>query len=116
MEAQIPRLLDVLDQTGRPVPDDLLAFLQGLPEVGALPTPWETWTLIGFLRHRERQYWVRDIIQTRLRGDPATLGAMGALGHPDGVKCSGSVPGMPEWEYCFHGRGCCLIHKITGED
>ncbi|MBS0260676.1 MAG: hypothetical protein JSS02_01870 [Planctomycetes bacterium] len=113
---QITRLLDVFGQTRRTAPVDLAAFLDNLPDVGALPSPWETWTLIGFVRHRERQYWVRDIIHTRLRGDSEMLGAMGALGHPDGVKQSGSVPGMPEWEYYFHGRGCCLTHKVTGED
>jgi hypothetical protein len=116
MDAQITRLLDAFGQVGRSAPPDILAFLKELPEVGALPSPWETWTLIGFVRHRERQYWVRDIIHTRLRGDSAALGAMGSLGHPEGVKQSGSVPGMPDWEYYFHGRGCCLTHKVTGEE
>ncbi len=25
------------------------------------------------------------------------------------------VPGLPEWEYRLHGRGCCLAHRVTGE-
>ncbi len=43
------------------------------------------------------------------------MAAFGALGHPDGVPQSGSVPGSPEWEYYFHGRGCCLTHKVNGD-
>src|SRR5215472_5458536 len=102
MDAQVTRLLDILGQARRPAPADLPSFLQGLPDAGALPSPWETWTLIGFVRHRERQYWVRDTIHTRLKGDSAALGAMGALGgHPDGMEQSGSVPGMPEWSTTF---------------
>src|SRR5262249_27557758 len=27
----------------------------------------------------------------------------------------GPVPGLPEWEYCFHGIGCCLTNRVTGE-
>lgn len=115
MDSQIRLLLDILEAQ-QPAPDDVPAFLEALPDVGTLPSPWETWTLIGLVRHRKRQYWVRDIIHNRLRGDSAALGAMGALGHPDGVEQSGTVPGMPEWEYYFHGGGCCLTHKVTGED
>ena len=22
---------------------------------------------------------------------------------------------MPEWEYYFHGRGCCITHKVDGD-
>jgi hypothetical protein len=40
---------------------------------------------------------------------------MGALGHPQ-VPQSGPVPGLPEWEYYFHGKGCCLTHRVTGEE
>ncbi|MEI8378842.1 MAG: hypothetical protein WCJ09_01850 [Planctomycetota bacterium] len=116
MDAQITRLLDALEQAVGIVPLDVVTFVQELPDAGTLPIPWETWTLIGLSRHRERQYWVRNIIQNHLRGDVAALGAMGALGHPDGLKRSGTVPGMPDWEYFFHGRGCCLTHKVTGED
>jgi hypothetical protein len=25
------------------------------------------------------------------------------------------VPGLPQWEYAFHGRGCSLSHTVTGE-
>jgi|GEM_PF-1068279 len=116
MDTQLKRLLDVLLEPQQPAPDSVPAFLQALPDVGTLPSPWDTWTLIGLVRHRKRQYWVRDIIHNRLRGDSAALGAMGAFGHPEGVERNGTVPGMPEWEYYFHGRGCCLTHKVTGED
>src|SRR5262245_42754394 len=116
MNAQFVLLLDAFGRVSEGLPSDLTRFLRAQPEAGSLPSPWETWTLIGLLRHRERQYWVRDIVNTRLRGDPSALAGLGALGHPEGVKQSGSVPGMPEWEYYFHGCGCCLTHKVTGED
>src|SRR5262249_12038996 len=34
---------------------------------------------------------------------------------PQDVPQSGSVPGLPEWEYDFHGRGCCVSHKVDGD-
>jgi hypothetical protein len=116
MNAQIERLLGVLNQAvhGSP-PHDRAAFIGQLPDPGTMPAPWETWILFGLVRHRERQLWVADLIRTRLRGDPSDIGRLGAFGHPEGVKQSGSVPGLPEWEYYFHGRGCCLTHKVNGE-
>jgi hypothetical protein len=114
MDARLEALLTAFNR--RQEPRDLAAFLHGLPGPGALPSPWETWALIGLVRHRERQLWVADIIRNRLRGAPADLAAIGALGHPEGVPQSGPVPGLPEWEYYFHGRGCCLTHKVQGDE
>ena len=113
MDARIDALLAAFARTAAPA--DLASGLRGLPEPGTLPTPWETWTLIGLVRHRERQLWVETTVRTRLRGDPADLAVVGALGHPEGVARSGSVPGLPEWEYYFHGRGCRLTHKVDGD-
>ena len=96
MDAQLDALLAAFARSEEPAPDGIASFLKGLPNPGALPSPWETWTLIGLVRHRERQLWVADIIRRRLRGDPSDLAAMGALGHPTDVEQSGCVPGMPE--------------------
>jgi hypothetical protein len=115
MSAPLDRLLAALDRLREPEPENLVSSLRGLPEVAILPSPWDTWTLIGLTRHRERQWWVADIIRTRLQGDVNRLATFGALGHPDGVPQRGTVPGLPEWEYFFHGRGCCLTHKIDGD-
>ena len=115
MDARLHALLAAFARAGEPEPADLVASLRGLPEPGTLPSPWETWTLIGLVRHRERQLWVADIIRTRLQGAPSDLAAVGALGHPEGVPQLGPVPGMPEWEYYFHGRGCCITHKVEGD-
>ncbi len=79
-----------------------------------LPSPWLAWLLLGLFRHRRRQQWVADIVTTRLDGDLDQLAGYGALGHPARPQ-SGSVPGLPEWEYYFHGIGCCLTHRVTGE-
>jgi hypothetical protein len=115
MDARFALLLDAIRRAGDGEPAGLADFLRGLPGVGSLPSPWETWTLIGLVRHRERQLWVAEVISTRLRGSPSALAAIGAFGHPDGIPQSGSVPGMPEWEYYFHGRGCCITHKVDGD-
>jgi hypothetical protein len=98
-----------------PAPTGLVSALTTLPDPGALPSPWEAWTLIGLARHRGRQLWVADIVRKRLRGAPSDRAAVGALGHPEGVKQLGPVPGMPEWEYYFHGRGCRITHKVDGD-
>jgi hypothetical protein len=66
------------------------------------------------VRHRKRQLWVAEIIRTRLGGSLTDLARLGALGHPPQSQ-DGTVPGLPEWEYYFHGIGCCLTHKVTGE-
>ena len=108
-------LLAAFARARGPEPDESASFLQALPDPGLLPSPWETWALIGLVRHRGRQAWVADIIRTRLRGALSELAALGALGHPEGVPQTGPVPGMPEWEYYFHGRGCCISHKIDGD-
>ena len=104
-----------LDEAKRPPPGDLAAALGSLPEVGRLPSPWATWTLIGLVRHRRRQLWVAEVVADRLGGDPAALAEAGALAHPLDRPQRGLVPGLPEWEYFFHGIGCCLTHRITGE-
>jgi hypothetical protein len=96
------------------VPADLAVAVQTLPQVGELPPPWETWTLFGLVRHRERQLWVADVVRIRLGGSPLDLSRLGALGHP-AVPQSGPVPGLPAWQYYFHGKGCCLTHRVTGE-
>jgi hypothetical protein len=114
MNAQMIALVTAFARAQESQPSDLEAALRTLPEPGTLPSPWETWTLIGLVRHRERQLWVADIIRNRLHGAPADLAAIGALGHPEGMPQSGPVPGMPIWEYYFHGCGCCLTHKVEG--
>jgi hypothetical protein len=91
MNAKMNALLAAFNCAKEREPADLPAAIRGLPDPGALPSPWVTWTLIGLVRHRARQLWVAEIIRTRLRGAPA---AMGAWGHPEGVPQSGPVPGL----------------------
>lgn len=89
--------------------------LEGLSPPGLLPPPWQTWLLIGLFRHRRRQLWVGRAVARRLGGDLDLLSAAGALGHPGELPQSGRVPGMTDWEYYFHGRGCCLTRRSNGE-
>ncbi|MHB1559052.1 MAG: DUF6896 domain-containing protein [Isosphaeraceae bacterium] len=97
-------------------PDDLAAAVRALPAAGELPSPWLTWTLIGLVRHRRRQLWVAEVVTGRLGGDLMAIARMGAMGHPPDVPQRGLVPGLTEWEYFFHGAGCCLTHRGTGQD
>ncbi|WP_428305463.1 DUF6896 domain-containing protein [Lacipirellula sp.] len=77
-------------------------------------TPWESWTLLGLIKHRTRQQFVADTMRNHLQGDEEALAEAGAFGHPE-IPQHGVVPGLIEWEYYFHGRGCCLSHRQTGE-
>lgn len=88
MDARFTRLLDALSRAQGEPPSDVAAYLRGLPDVGELPSPWETWTLIGHFRHPERQYWVGDIIQSRLHGDTSRLARLGSMGYADGPSRS----------------------------
>jgi hypothetical protein len=95
-------------------PADLAAAVHALPAVGELLSPWETWTLFGLVRHRQRQLWVGEVVTTLLGGSLLEIGRMGAFGHPP-VPQIGPLPGQPEWEYYFHGKGCRVTHRVTRE-
>lgn len=115
MDPRLQRFLSAIDRIGEPPPADLVSALRELPEPEATLSPWEAWTLIGLVRHRKRQWWVAEIIRHRLRGSLTKLRTSMAFGHPEGIPWSGPVPGLPDWEYRFHGRGCCLSHKVDGD-
>lgn len=77
-------------------------------------SPWSLWTLCSLVKHRQRQEFVLHIVRDKLSGDPNALAEAGAFGHPP-VNRIGLVPANTDWEYRFHGRGCCLTNRITGE-
>jgi hypothetical protein len=60
--------------------------------------------------HLPRQQWVEEVITRHLSASPAQLATDGAFGHPDSIPHQGTVPTLPEWQYRFHGCGCCLTH------
>lgn len=95
MDDRFACLLAAFRETEPGPPDDLQAFLASRPQPGELPSPWDTWALVGLVRHRRRQYWVLDLIHNRLGGRTADLARLGSLGHP-GCPPSGRVPGLPE--------------------
>jgi hypothetical protein len=68
-------------------------------------TPQFFWTVVCFLRYRDLQRWVLRVIQTRVLKPGQTLQELG----PEGV-----VPGMPDWEYWPHGKGCRFTHRLDG--
>jgi hypothetical protein len=94
-------------------PEDVAAWAS-LPPPEELPSPWTTWTLIALVRQRQRQVWVGKIVK-QLGGHPALIAQRGECGHLSRPPM-GPVPGMPAWEYHYHGRGCCLTHRVTGEE
>ena len=115
MNLPIDAFLSAISRCAEPVPGELAEALRRLPEPTETLSPWEAWILIGLARHRARQYWVSDIIKTRLLGSPVDLASIGGLAHSRSFPQHGTVPGMPEWEYYFHGIGCCLTHRDEGD-
>jgi hypothetical protein len=115
MHATFDALFHALAQARLAQPPDLVAVVQALPEVGRLPSPWESWALIGLVRHRSRQLLVGHVVTARLGGDLRAIARMGSFGHPP-IPQRGPVPALSEWEYYFHGKGCCLTHKVNGEE
>ena len=75
---------------------------------------WEAWTLLGLVRHRQRQEFVAETMTSRLGADLQALAKSGSMGHPD-CPGRGVVPGLSDWAYNFHGCGCRLTHRGTGE-
>src|SRR4051812_3923281 len=106
MKTEFAALFQALGEAHRPPPGDLAVAVRALPDAGELPSPWDTWALVGLVRHRERQLWLGEVVATRLNGSLPEIAHMGALGHPEGQPQSGLVPGLTEWEYYFHGKGC----------
>src|SRR6185436_6490221 len=94
---------------------DIPATIRDLAAEDCKLLPWTAWALIGLARHRERQRWVTTIVRTRLQGSPENLSVRGAFAHPETLPQHGVVPGLIDWEYYFHGIGCCLTHRTTGE-
>lgn len=78
-------------------------------------TPWASWTLFSLIRHRPRQELVSQIVQQNLGVNQLDLAKQGYGAHPEGSN-RGPVPGLPEWEYNLHGRGCYIVHQETGID
>lgn len=109
------RLWTALAESECRPPDDLAAAIRQLPDEGSLPPPWATWALVGLARHLRRQLWVAEVVRSRLGGDLESLAHRGAFGHPEGVPQEGLVPGLTDWEFFFHGCGCMLSNRITGE-
>ncbi len=77
-------------------------------------SPWTSWLVLCLVRHRGRQQFVLESMSSRLDGDAESIARAGSMGHPKRARV-GLVPGDTDWEYRFHGRGCCMTHRVTGE-
>lgn len=114
MSQQLSQLLSAVEFLERHRGDLSQNLWKGISRSNDGLSPWTAWTLLCLVRHRVRQTWLAEIITSRLGADLRAIAAAGALGHPDGPQ-KGLVPRATEWEYYFHGRGCCLTHRVTGE-
>lgn len=119
MQAIIPDVRwinDVLTRLASSTPPSNAELMQVLsaPIVNTQLDRWSMWTLICLRRHLDRQKWVGYIVESRLKGDLRQIGCAGAFGHPEGLPQLGKVPDEPDWNYYFHGCGCCLTNDVTG--
>jgi hypothetical protein len=113
MNRLVSDLLGRLQLATGPSLDDA-QLLQAATEASVL-SPWEFWALLSVIRHQARQKWVAGIVRERLRGSGEALAVGGAFAHPEDMPQQGVVPGMLDCEYYFHGIGCCITHRVTGE-
>jgi hypothetical protein len=115
MSPNFARLFGVLsDPPGRP--GDLRSFIATAPPVGALPSPYLAWPLLGLLHYLGLKRWAWGVIRRRLR--PQLRRPVKKLVTITDVLYSaqeGVVPGEPDWEYCLDGNDSHLKHKGTGE-
>jgi hypothetical protein len=85
------------------------------PELEGLVSPWGLWVLFGLVEHHHLQWWMGKVLREQLRGDLWTVGGRGHL-QSMGLTRKGTLPGLNEWDYCFHGIGCCLKHRVSEEE
>ena len=114
MNPQLRQLVDTIDfliQQGVSLSPDLWRTVPRY--VGGL-SPRNAWMLVCLARHRIRQTWLAETIVSQFGADLVAMAAGGIFGHRD-VPQSGVVPSAREWEYFFHGCGCCFTHRLTGE-
>src|SRR5215469_2407067 len=111
--AQVKLVVDRIQSANGPSEAELENMLE-VPILRTGLSHWSLWVLVCLRRHVERQKWVALIIESRLKGNLSQIGGAGAFGHPEEFPQSGAVPGEEEWDYFFHGRGCCLTNRISG--
>jgi hypothetical protein len=119
MQASIPdtgQARMVIDRMngGNPPTEDELAKMLSAPVLKTGLDHWSFWTLMCLRRHLENQKWVAFVVESRLQGSLSQIGGAGAFGHPEGLPQSGVVPDEEDWDYFFHGSGCCLTNKVSG--
>src|SRR5580698_2121393 len=114
MDPQFAKLLESVDSLIRLSADLHPDFWKTVPRRDSGLSPRAAWTLLCLARHRKRQSWLAGTIVSQFGADLAALAVGGAFAHPD-VPQKGVVPNATDWEYYFHGRGCCFTHRVTGE-
>ena len=84
------------------------------PLLGEL-SPWEVRVLFALGRRLKCQEWVGKVVVENLGGNLDDIASGGYSGHPKHLAGKGLVPDLVAWEYCFHGVGCHLTNRVTGE-
>lgn len=102
------RLLWGIEQLGNPVPlSARQGELRAFAGLGTQVTPGEFWTVVCFVRYLSRVEWGAKLVAARILAGPEKL-------LPENTPHHGIVPGVPDWEYMFHGIGCRLTHRLDG--
>lgn len=65
----------------------------GTRNVGSPAEPWHAWMLAALVRQLWRQSWLVKVVEE--------------CGLRDG-SAAGTIPGMPDHAFRFHGIGCCF--------
>lgn len=111
MSQELLRRITIANDASIPIND----FIEDWMSKPLSISPWGTWTLFSLVHHRRRQQFVAEIVKNRLGVNLEDLARSGYDAHPKG-KGQGLVPDLTEWKYDLHGIGCCVTHRVTGEE
>lgn len=121
--AQFKRLFDSLGRAKDAPPADLTVALAALPEVGQLPSPWLTWTLIVFALMRDFQHWAKTVLwdlvldelpqMDELSGEDLPMDGLSEEGLPMEV----SVGWWEQWKYqlATDYKFVYFMHAVTDQ-
>jgi hypothetical protein len=82
----------------------------------SLPSPWQTWLLIGLVRYRRRLRAARRVYKTLVLGLPATATRRQVFKRMEKAPAFGVIPGKPAWEFECDGSQVTLRHRLKKEE
>jgi hypothetical protein len=83
---------------------------------GDVPPPQVTWTLLGLLHYRARKHWADRTLREHIAADiQRRQGGCVSLQEVLNSRCTGIVPGLPEWSFDLGGNPSFVNNPVTGE-